>query len=175
PAVALDWGTGSGCLALALAKSVPHLQVVAVDASADALRVARANAIAHRLADRIRFHQSHGFAALEGLQTGPDHPLRFAAIVTNPPYIPTADIAGLSPEVRDHDPRMALDGGSDGLDCFRELAKVAKFWLNPTGKMFLEFGDGQAAALRELFASAGWSDIAVEKDLSDRDRVLIVA
>jgi release factor glutamine methyltransferase len=175
PASALDWGTGSGCLALVLAAGVSRLQVIALDASADALRVARANAIAHRRAEQIQFVRSKGFLTLSDKDSTRGSPLQFDAIVANPPYIASAEIARLAPEVRDHDPRLALDGGVDGLACFRELAAGAKTWLKPTGRMFLEFGDGQARALQALFASHGWEVLAVEKDLSDRERVLIVA
>jgi len=169
PARALDWGTGSGCLALSLAKAVPAARITAVDASADALRIARANAIAQGLADRIRFVEGSGFGALG------ESPTEFDLIVSNPPYIPTAEIQELDPEVRDHDPRLALDGGPDGLDCYRELARTALPWLRPGGPLLLECGDGQAGPVADLFRGAGWLQESIEKDLSGRDRVLIVA
>jgi len=175
PVTALDWGTGSGCLALALARGVPNAEIVALDASADALRIARANATAHRLADHIHFLEGRGFDVLRSAPPGRPTPLLFDLIVTNPPYVPSAEIDELQPEVRDHEPRLALDGGPDGLDCFRELAATAIPWLKPDGLLFAEFGDGQAPALREVFENRGWLIKAVEKDLSDRERILIVA
>jgi len=168
----LDWGTGSGCLALAVAKAVPAAEVHALDLSPDALRIARANATAYRLADRIRFHQGDGFAALNAEFPTPNS--EFDLIVTNPPYIPAAEVETLDPEVRDHDPRLALVGGDDGLECYRRLAGEALDWLRPGGWLLAEFGDGQAPAVAELFHQAGWGIEGVEKDLSGRDRVLIV-
>lgn len=168
----LDWGTGSGCLALAVAKAVPAAAVHALDLSLDALRIARANATAYRLADRIRFQQGDGFAALAA--HGETAALRFDLIVTNPPYIPAAEVETLQPEVRDFDPRLALTDGADGLGCYRCLAAEAPAWLKPGGWLLAEFGDGQSPALIELFSQAGWSIEGVEKDLSGRDRVLIV-
>lgn len=168
----LDWGTGSGCLALAVAKAVPAAEVHALDLSPDALRIARANATAYRLADRIRFHHGDGFAALSSEFRTPNS--GFDLIVTNPPYIPAAEVETLQPEVRDHDPRLALVGGDDGLECYRRLAAEAPGWLKPRGWLLAEFGDGQAPAVAGLFRQAGWDVEAVEKDLSGRDRVLIV-
>jgi len=169
PARALDWGTGSGCLALSLAKAVPSARITALDASSDALRIARANAIAHGLADRIRWVEGHGLGALGGI------PDPFDLIVSNPPYIPSEEIEELDPEVRDHDPRLALDGGADGLECYRELARTALPWLKPGAPLLLEFGDGQSGAVADLFRGAGWIQESIEKDLSGRDRILIVA
>ena len=168
----LDWGTGSGCLALAIAQAVPSAEVHALDVSPDALRIARANAIAYRLADRIRFHPGDGFAALDSEFRDPQN--AFDLIVTNPPYIPAAEVETLDPEVRLHDPRLALVGGEDGLECYRRLATEALAWLRPGGWLLAEFGDGQAPALTDLFGKAGWNIEAVEKDLSGRDRILIV-
>ncbi len=174
PVSVLDWGTGSGCLALSIARALPRVKVTALDASPDALRIARANAIAHRLADSIRFVEGQGLEGL-GAALGAGVPVSpFDAIVSNPPYIPTTEIGQLQPEVRDHDPRLALDGGPDGLDCFRELARIARPWLKPGGRLLVEFGDGQGPALTRLFAELGWESIGIEKDLSGRERILIV-
>lgn len=167
PRRALDFGTGSGCLAIALAVAVPEAEVHAVDLSPEALEVARGNALQNG-ASRIGFHLGDGFAALPA-GTEP-----FDVLVTNPPYIPTAEIATLEPEVRDHDPRMALDGGADGLDFYRRLNREARPWLRPGGSLLAEFGDGQAAALSGMFTLGGWFIDGVEKDLSGRERVLIV-
>lgn len=169
--IALDFGTGSGCLAIALAQAVPGSEVHALDISQTALAVARQNVATNGIGG-IQFHAGDGFSALAGWV--PDLRRRFSLVVTNPPYIPTSEIATLEPEVRDHDPRIALDGGTDGLTFYRRLALEAADWLRPEGKLLAEFGDGQAPALRELFEGAGWKTEAVEKDLSGRDRVLIV-
>lgn len=167
----LDFGTGSGCLAIALAVALPETEIHALDLSAGALEVARQNATRNR-AERIQFHLGDGFGALKDLLGGETRP--FDLLVTNPPYIPTAEIASLEPEVRDHDPRIALDGGTDGLDVYRRLSREASAWLRADGILLTEFGDGQAPALVELFTTAGWRPDAVEKDLSGRERVLIV-
>ncbi len=165
-----DLGTGSGCLALALAHGRPDLEVHAIDLSPAALGVARNNAVRLGLGDRVQFHSMDAF--------GPESPLetlgRFDLIVTNPPYIPSADILELMPEVKDHDPLLALDGGPDGMAPYRVLAQRAQEWLQPQGWLLAEFGDGQAGALVELFRAHGWSEISIGKDLSGRDRFLIV-
>jgi release factor glutamine methyltransferase len=99
--------------------------------------------------------------------------LRFDLLVSNPPYIPSAEIATLQPEVRDFDPRVALDGGADGLDFYRRLATGARAFLKPDGKIMLEFGDGQAEALRKIFETEKWIVEAVKEDYSHRARILI--
>jgi release factor glutamine methyltransferase len=168
---ALDFGTGSGCLAIALATNCPAAKIVALDISADALALARQNAAAHQVAARIEFLQGDGLAAL----TPPHRPRAFDLIVANPPYIPSAEIATLQPEVRDFDPRTALDGGADGLEFYRALARQAGGFLQPDGKMMLEFGDGQADAIRALLEAAGWRVESVREDYSQRARMLVGA
>lgn len=161
----LDFGTGTGCLAIALATHCKTAQVHALDISEAALALARSNAQQHTLTDRINFHLGNGFAALPTT-------LRFNLIVSNPPYIPSAEIATLQAEVRDFDPRAALDGGADGLDFFRLLATEAPAWLEVGGGFFAEFGDGQERALPALFSEAGWRGVIIHRDLTDRPRVL---
>jgi release factor glutamine methyltransferase len=165
-ASALDLGTGSGCLAIALATHCPAARVVASDVSPEALERARANALRHGLQDRIAFHAGDAFRAL------PEGDC-FDLIVSNPPYIPTEEIATLQPEVRDHDPHLALDGGADGLDVYRRIAGEAAAWLKPDGRLMLEFGDGQAEALTTLLANAGWAVASVHEDYSHRPRFLV--
>ncbi len=163
--VALDFGTGTGCLAIALATQCKSARLHALDISEAALTLARANAQRHGLAERISFHPGDGFSALAA-------GLLFDLIVSNPPYIPTAEITTLQAEVRDFDPRAALDGGADGLDFYRLLAHEAPAWLVAGGGLFAEFGDGQETALRSLFTDSGWRAVAIHRDLTERPRVL---
>jgi len=118
------------------------------------------------VADRITFHLGNAFAALPA-------GLLFALIVANPPYIPVAEIDTLAPEVRDHDPRLALDGGPDGLDFYRRLAAEAAKYLEPSGRIMVEFGDGQAGHIREIFADHNWVVEKVEADYSGRPRIIV--
>jgi release factor glutamine methyltransferase len=163
---ALDFGTGSGCLAIALATKCPKAKVFALDVSTDALALARQNAVANKVGDRIEFLQSDRFAALP-------ETIRFDLIISNPPYIPSAEIESLEPEVRDHDPRAALDGGADGLDFYRLLAADARKFLKTGGKIMLEFGDGQADAIRKIFENQNWVVEAIQPDYNQRQRILI--
>lgn len=163
---ALELGTGTGCIAVALAVRCPTLQLSAVDASAQALELAISNATAHKVLDRIAFLQSDGFKALPAENL-------FGLIVSNPPYIPTAEIETLQPEVKDHDPRMALDGGSDGLDFYRLMAAEAPAHLSPEGRLIVEFGDGQARAITEILTRENWIVDAPLADYSGRERFLI--
>ena len=166
PSTALDFGTGSGCLAIALACKCPAAEVYAVDISSEALALARQNAARHGVAERIRFLQGDGFAAApEGA--------RFDLIISNPPYIPSGQVASLQPEVRDHDPRRALDGGADGLDYVRRLAAEAPRFLKPLGRLMLEFGDGQAEPLRQAFQEQKWIVEAIEEDYNRQPRIMV--
>jgi release factor glutamine methyltransferase len=164
---ALDFGTGSGCIAISLAAKCPDAKIVATDISADAIALAKENAVRNKVAERIEFLQGDGFAALAG-------GMQFDLIISNPPYIPSAEIATLQPEVRDVDPHDALDGGADGLDFYRKLAAEAKPFLKPAGKIALEFGDGQAGAIRKIFETEKWIVEAVKKDYAQRARILMV-
>jgi len=164
---AFDFGTGSGCLAIALANKCPTAYLHAVDVSAEALAVARGNAACHGLAERIGFLQGDGFAALPA-------GAHFDLIISNPPYIPSGEIATLQPEVRDYDPREALDGGADGLDYARRLAAEAGAFLNAQGRLMMEFGDGQADSVRQLFEEQKWIVEDVAEDYTRRPRFLVV-
>jgi release factor glutamine methyltransferase len=166
PATVLDFGTGSGCLAIAIAMKSPAVSVVALDIAPEAIEVAHANAARHGLTGRVQLVCGDGLAALPAAT-------RFDLIVANPPYIPTAEIAALEPEVRDFDPRRALDGGADGLDCIRQLAAGGAALLQPHGCLMLEFGDGQGGAVKALFDAGGWRTEAPAADLSGRERFLI--
>jgi release factor glutamine methyltransferase len=188
----LDFGTGTGCIAIALAVKCPSAEVVVTDLSLDALALAKENATRNNVADRIEFVQSNGFATLaneseggapqrpdskenEGSWNSPLRKMEFDLIVSNPPYIPSVEIAMLQPEVRDFDPRAALDGGADGLDFYRKLAVEAKSFLKPGGKIMLEFGDGQGDAIRKIFQIEKWIVEAVKEDYSQRERILIAS
>ena len=161
----LDFGTGSGCLAITLALERTAASVHAVDISAKALAVAKANASA--LKAPVTFHLGDGFTALPS-------GLLFDGIVSNPPYIPSAEIAGLDPEVRDHDPLLALDGGADGLAFYRRLASEAPRCLKDGGWLAVECGDGQAADLLKVFGASPWREAEVRKDDTGRERMLRV-
>jgi release factor glutamine methyltransferase len=163
---ALDFGTGTGCIAIALAAKCPNAKIVATDISSDALALAKGNAARNNVAERIEFLQGHGFAAL------PENS-KFDLIVSNPPYIPSAEVETLQPEVRDFDPRGALDGGTDGLAFYRLIAKGAAVFLKPDGKLMLEFGDGQADAIKNIFENKKWIVEAVKEDYSQHARILV--
>jgi len=165
----LDLCTGSGAVAIALKHEMPELEVWATDISANALEIAQANA--HRLlpADStIYFRQGNVFDALCADARG--RPL-FSLIVGNPPYIPSREIAGLAPEVR-NEPRLALDGGEDGLDIIRLIAAQAPEFLPPGGALLLEAEPRQMEAIADLLEQAGFCDVHTYPDLSGRQRVI---
>ncbi|HKA91261.1 MAG TPA: peptide chain release factor N(5)-glutamine methyltransferase [Haliangiales bacterium] len=155
-----DVATGSGAVALALAKERPGAMVVATDVSEDALAVARANAGALGLA--VRFVAGDLLAPLAGE--------RFDLVVGNPPYVPSGDLAGLAPEVG-REPRAALDGGPDGLALVRRLVAAAPAALADGGVLALEHGFDQGEAVRALFAAAGLADVETARDLGGNERV----
>ena len=166
PSTALDFGTGTGCIAMALAVKCPNAKIFALDVSADALVLAKQNAVANKVSERVDFFQGDGFSALPKNS-------QFDLIASNPPYIASAEIETLQPEVRDFDPRAALDGGADGLDFYRMLAREGKNFLKPDGRIMAEFGAGQADAIKKLFAGEKWIVEAVQEDYSHRARFLI--
>jgi release factor glutamine methyltransferase len=164
---ALDLGVGPGTLLFAVLAERPHWRGVGVDASAAALDVARANARALGLAERADLVLGDWDAALA--------PERFDLVLANPPYIPTAEIETLAPEVRDHEPRLALDGGADGLDAYRRLAPAVSRLLAADGAAALEVGAGQGRDVAALVAAAmPEAAIRIAPDLDGRDRVVIV-
>ena len=167
PVRVLDFGTGSGCLAIALAVNCPAAEVLALDLSEKALACAQANAARHQVQERISFVQSGGF---ENVPVDS----QFELFISNPPYVPSGEIQSLQPEVRDYDPHAALDGGKDGLDFYRYLADHAGQYLAPNARMMLEFGDGQESALPNIF-TARWNIEAIDKDHSGRPRFLILS
>ena len=165
--VVVDYGTGSGAIALTLAAERPGLKLLAVDVSADALEVARANAEALELADRVGFVRSDGFARVPDRFRG-----ELLAIVSNPPYIREDERAALMPDVRDHEPGLALFAGNDGLEHYRRIAQAAP-WLQAGGLVAVEVGQGQSDAVQALFAGAGLTELTVRKDLAGVERVVL--
>jgi len=159
----LDIGTGSGALLLALLSELPNARGTGTDISAAALQVARANAERNNLAGRCSFVACDVAEGLSG---------RFDLIVANPPYVIRAEIASLAPDVRDYDPRLALDGGADGLDAYRAIAAQAPDLLASGGRLIVELGAGQEQAVRALFTNAGLQVTRVRSDLAGIPRAL---
>lgn len=159
----IDVGTGSGAIALAIKRARPDdVEVMGVDVDPGALEVARENA--RRLEIDVAFSQSD---LLEGSPSG-----EFHAIAANLPYVPSADIEGLMPEVRDHEPRLALDGGADGFDLIRRLVDTAAQRLVEGGGLFLEVGVGQAPATAKLLEDAGFGEVGWREDYSGIPRIV---
>ena len=162
----LDLGTGSGCILVTLLAERGSATGLGVDLSEAACLQASANAVLHRVADRAEIVQSDWLAQVSG---------RFDLVVANPPYIASDEIAGLAREVADHDPRLALDGGDDGLEAFRRIAAQARNHLVPGGALLAEVGSGQAAAVAALLAAQGLSADPAEdifRDLAGVERVV---
>ena len=162
-----DVGTGSGAIVIALALELGSGVFVATDCCADAIEVARANAAAHGLAQRIEFFQGDLLGPLCGLPGSLD------ALVSNPPYIPTEDLGDLQPEVRDFEPRAALDGGGDGLAVIERLIAQAPPLLRCGGWLLLEIGAGQAGRVLALLQRTGrFEDLTTRRDLAGIERVV---
>jgi release factor glutamine methyltransferase len=158
-----DICTGSGALLLALLSELPNASAIGTDLSTAALALARDNARQLGLAGRAAFVACDFAAALAG---------PFDLVVANPPYVTSADLPQLAPEVRDHDPLLALDGGPDGLRAYRALATETPRLIGADGHMVVEMGDGQACAVTSLFAGAQPLDVTAHADLSGRARAL---
>ncbi|WP_112323876.1 peptide chain release factor N(5)-glutamine methyltransferase [Oceanibium sediminis] len=165
PERVLDLGTGSGILAVTVLAECPGATGVASDLSAPALAVASRNAARHGVGDRLRSVQGSWFAPVDGV---------FDLILSNPPYIPQDDIPGLSPDVREWEPHLALTPGGDGLGPYRAMAAGMTPHLAPEGRALFEFGQGQADAVCAIFRSAGWENLEIHKDMSEKSRVLEV-
>lgn len=163
PSTILDLGTGTGCLLLALLKELPQASGLGVDISAGAIESAQLNARTSGLAERSMFLVDDWGASLDG---------SYDLIMCNPPYIRTKDIETLDPEVRLFDPRAALDGGEDGLDCYRRLIPNALNLLAPMGMFVLEIGCGQDADVASLLEAAGFAEIRCHRDLAGSVRCL---
>ena len=177
----LDIGTGSGCILLSLLHYSNDCTGVGVDISGEALRLAKENAARlsgekaesglpekeafaeSGLSGRTAFIEGSLFEKIEG---------KFEIIVSNPPYIRSGEIAGLMPEVKDHEPRLALDGGEDGLYFYREITKKAKEYLTGGGMLFYEIGFDQGDAVKEMMEDNGFREVEIAKDFSGLDRVV---
>lgn len=162
----LELGTGSGAIAVALASELKSAEIVATDISAEALAVARGNAVRNDVAGRIKFVEGDLFEPLAGEP-------RVDFIVFNPPYIRHADIIGLEPEISRWEPRGALDGGVDGLDYYRRTAAKAGHHLSAQGVVAVEVGAGMGRAVAELFQEAEYSSVSIADDYAGRDRVVV--
>jgi release factor glutamine methyltransferase len=161
----VDLGTGSGAIALGLARALPTAIVHAVDASEAALAIAQHNAEQFALGDRIQFHQGSWFEPLDFLRN------KVNGMVSNPPYIPSDLIPTLQPEVTQHEPHLALNGGADGLDCIRHLVEVAPHYLRSGGVWLIEMMAGQADTVRKLLAQQGSYDaIQIHRDFAGIER-----
>ncbi|MFQ5647209.1 MAG: peptide chain release factor N(5)-glutamine methyltransferase [bacterium] len=158
----LDLGTGSGALAVAASSELPDFSVYASDLSRAAVRTASANA--EKLEKRVSFAVGNW---LEMFQPG-----SFDFIISNPPYIRTGDFDNLMPEVRNHEPRLALDGGADGLECYRKIIRDAPGYLKPAGVLLLEIGCDQAVEIKGLFQQSSlWKECIIYQDYAKNDRV----
>jgi release factor glutamine methyltransferase len=172
----VDLGTGSGAIAIGLARELPDVQIYAVDYSAAALDIARQNATklgvidsdAQRLRQRINFSQGSWWSSLAHLQG------RVAGMLSNPPYIPSEEVLRLQPEVVKHEPHLALDGGFDGLEAIRILVETAPVYLQPGGIWLIEMMAGQGSAVLELLARQGsYTDMEIIDDLAGLDRFVL--
>lgn len=163
-----DLCTGSGCIACSLAYEHPDVRVIATDIAPEAVALARENAEALELADRV--------AVLEcslGTGIGEKRMGTFDAVVSNPPYVPTSVLADIPREVADYEPALALDGGADGLDVFRPLAAWAARALRPGGVLACELHEGHLDAARTVAEAAGFAEVRIVDDLAGRPRVLV--
>lgn len=168
----LDLGTGTGCIPISILANRADAHGVAVDLSVEALAAARENARRHGVLGRLEFLHGSWFEPLFTSPEGRGEERAFDLIVSNPPYITSAVVETLEPEVKDFDPRLALDGGSDGLAPYRIIAAEAAHWLKPGGRVMVEIGYDQGETVRALFAAAGFGDVTVRQDLNGLDRVV---
>lgn len=157
----LDLCTGSGCIGISVSKICPAAEVTLVDISEGALSVAKKNA--ESLDTNVTLIKGNLFENIED---------RFDYILSNPPYIPSQVIEGLMPEVREHEPRLALDGEADGLSFYRKIIEQAPEYLNPDGRIYFEIGAEQGADLTHLMTERGFSEVKVHKDLAGLDRIV---
>ena len=158
----VDVGTGTGCIILSLASEMRDGVFVGLDISPEALSLAKENAALTGLDARVLFAESDGCGEFD--------PASVDVLVSNPPYIPSHVVDGLEPHIRDHEPRLALDGGADGLDVYRALLLDAVMVLKSGGAVFFEIGDEQGSAMRDMLEEYGFTDVSVIKDYAGKDR-----
>lgn len=164
----LDLGTGSGAIAIALADIFPQATIYAVDKSEKALKIAQENAFKLGFSERIKWYHGSWFNPLHGLKNS------FSGIISNPPYIPSKMVLELQPEVVNHEPKIALDGGEDGLNDIRELINNASDYLISHGFFLLEIMTGQGEIVKDLLLKNGqYYNVEIEKDLANLDRISI--
>jgi len=164
PPVVVDVGTGTGCIALSIASEYAGpAAIVGIDISPDAVALAASNAARCGLSERVHFVVADGLDDF-------DEPEAVDLVVSNPPYISTSDCASLDPRIRDWEPRLALDGGPEGLDFYERLVPDAMNVLKPGGGVFFEIGEGQGPTLEKLFFECGFDNIRIEKDYAGHDR-----
>lgn len=165
----LDLGTGSGAIGVSIAKLVDKTNVTLTDVSKDALKIARANAKENGVDKKVKFLEGDLFSPLGGMLGAK----KFDMIISNPPYIPTDVIDTLQREIKEHEPRVALDGGEDGLDYYKRIAEQAPKHLKKNGVLLLEIGHDQRDAVTKiLFDTGAFEDIRCFQDLARRDRVI---
>lgn len=167
--VAIDLCTGSGCIAVALAVKIPDITIFATDISAETLKVAEENAVAHNVSDRVHLLQGDLYTALDdaGVKGRAD------LILSNPPYVADDEYARLQPEIRLYEPRTALLAGPDGLEFYRRIINGAGRYLAPKGCIIMEAGYGQADRIREIIEADGrYADFEIKKDLAGIERVV---
>ena len=160
----LDLGTGTGVIAVCMARYLPKAQVTAVDISPSALEMARENAALNEVADRIEFIESDWFTHVEG---------KFDFIASNPPYIRSDELPDLPVEVRDHEPSVALDGGADGLDKIRKIAEGLRSYLQPAGVVLMEIGHEQGDRVKRILENIELVDVSVERDMAEKNRFVV--
>lgn len=163
----LDVGTGSGCIAIAVAKFVRNSVVTAIDTSKEALELAKENSVATGTQDKINFIQSDFLRSGESALGA-----RFDILVSNPPYVPESELPSLSEDVKNFEPVKALSDGRDGMTFFRRISETASLLLRDGGWVFVETGYGQARKVEELFREHGATELLVKKDLSNIERVV---
>jgi len=161
----VDVGTGTGCIILSLASEMRDGVFVGLEISPEALSLAKENAAFTGLADRVLFAESDGCGEFD--------PASVDVLVSNPPYIPSHVVDGLESHIRDHEPRLALDGGPDGLNVYRALLLDAVMVLKPGGGVFFEIGDEQGGAMRDMLDEYGFTEVSVIKDYSGKDRFAV--
>ncbi|MCH4193078.1 MAG: peptide chain release factor N(5)-glutamine methyltransferase [Butyrivibrio sp.] len=165
----MDLCTGSGCIALSLLHYTNDTTATATDISPEALEIAVQNAQQLKMADRVRFEKTDLFPE----KAEKEEKVRADLIISNPPYIPTEVIDTLAPEVKDHEPRLALDGRTDGLDFYRRMIAEAPEWLYESGWLLMEIGYDQGESVSALMKKKGFHEVQVVQDLGGRDRVVL--